>query len=60
MPTYVYQCIEDDGSEGEIFEVVQPMSADPLTKHPESGQGAPGRAAERARYALKRPRAKKY
>ena len=38
MPTYVYQCIEDDGSEGEIFEVVQPMSADPLTEHPETGQ----------------------
>ena len=38
MPTYVYQVITDDDSEGEIFEVVQPMSDDPLTKHPETGE----------------------
>ena len=37
MPTYVYQVITDDGSEGEIFEVVQKMSDPPLTKHPETG-----------------------
>jgi hypothetical protein len=38
MPTYVYQVITDDGSEGEVFEVVQKMSDKPLTKHPETGR----------------------
>jgi predicted nucleic acid-binding Zn ribbon protein len=38
MPTYVYQVIKEDGSEGEIFEVVQKMSEEPLTKHPETGE----------------------
>jgi len=38
MPTYVYQVIEDDGSEGEVFEVVQRMAEDPLETHPESGK----------------------
>jgi hypothetical protein len=37
MPTYVYQVITDDGSEGEVFEVVQKMTDKPLTKHPETG-----------------------
>ncbi len=37
MPTYVYQVVTDDGSEGEIFEVVQRMSDPPLEKHPETG-----------------------
>ena len=37
MPTYLYQVQTDDDSEGEIFEVVQPMSERPLTKHPETG-----------------------
>ncbi|MHC4428599.1 MAG: FmdB family zinc ribbon protein [Planctomycetota bacterium] len=37
MPTYVYQVITDDGSEGEIFEVVQKMSDPPLETHPETG-----------------------
>ncbi|MAB27990.1 MAG: FmdB family transcriptional regulator [Planctomycetaceae bacterium] len=37
MPTYVYAVILEDGSNGEHFEVVQPMSDDALTKHPESG-----------------------
>jgi hypothetical protein len=37
MPTYVYQVITDDESEGEIFEVVQKMSDPPLTEHPETG-----------------------
>ena len=37
VPTYTYQVITDDDSEGEIFEVIQPMSDDPLTKHPETG-----------------------
>jgi hypothetical protein len=38
MPLYVYQVIEADGSEGEIFEVLQGMKDPPLTKHPETGQ----------------------
>lgn len=38
MPTYVYQVINDDGSEGETFEIFQKMSDAPLTKHPESGK----------------------
>jgi len=37
MPTYVYQVINKDGSDGEVFEVVQRMADKPLTKHPESG-----------------------
>ncbi len=37
MPTYVYQVITDDDTEGEIFEVFQKMSDDALTEHPESG-----------------------
>ncbi len=38
MPTYVYEVIEPDGSGGERFEVVQPMSADPLDAHPLTGK----------------------
>ncbi len=38
MPTYVYQVIEDDGSEGEVFEVVQRMSEPALETHPETGK----------------------
>lgn len=38
MPTYVYQVINDDGSDGEVFEVVQKMSEAPLKKHPETGK----------------------
>ena len=38
MPTYVYQVIKPDGSEGEMFEVVQKMSEPALTKHPETGE----------------------
>jgi hypothetical protein len=38
MPLYVYQVIEDDGSEGEVFEVLQEMSEAPLTQHPENGK----------------------
>ena len=37
MPTYVYQVINNDGSEGETFELFQKMSDAALTKHPESG-----------------------
>ncbi len=38
MPTYVYQIINDDGSPGEIFEVVQKMTDPPLETHPETGR----------------------
>lgn len=38
MPTYVYQVINEDGSEGEVFEVFQKMSDQPLTRHPETGR----------------------
>ena len=38
MPTYVYQVINDDGSEGETFEVIQKMTDAALTKHPETGK----------------------
>lgn len=38
MPLYVYQVIEDDGSEGEVFEVLQSMSEPTLTHHPETGK----------------------
>ncbi len=37
MPTYVYQVVTEDDSEGEVFEVVQRMADAPLTKHPETG-----------------------
>lgn len=38
MPLYVYQVIEADGQEGEIFEVLQEMSEPPLARHPENGK----------------------
>jgi predicted nucleic acid-binding Zn ribbon protein len=38
MPLYVYQVIEPDGSDGEVFEVMQRMNEEPLSKHPESGK----------------------
>ena len=38
MPTYVYQIIHADGSEGESFEVFQRMSDPALTHHPETGE----------------------
>jgi len=38
MPTYVYRIINEDGSEGETFEVFQKMSDPPLTEHPETGE----------------------
>ena len=38
MPTYVYEVIEKNGSGGERFELVQPMSDDPITEHPETDQ----------------------
>jgi hypothetical protein len=38
MPLYVYQVIEADGSDGEVFEVLQEMAEPALTHHPETGQ----------------------
>jgi hypothetical protein len=37
MPLYLYEVINNDGTGGEVFEVLQPMSEAPLTAHPESG-----------------------
>jgi predicted nucleic acid-binding Zn ribbon protein len=37
MPTYVYEVIGEDGQPGERFEVVQKMTDDPLSEHPETG-----------------------
>lgn len=37
MPIYVYEVVLPDGSGGETFEAIQPMSAAPLTTHPETG-----------------------
>jgi predicted nucleic acid-binding Zn ribbon protein len=37
VPTYTYQVITNDDSEGEIFEVVQRMADTPLKKHPDTG-----------------------
>jgi len=38
MPLYIYAVIEADGSDGEVFEVLQDMNESPLTLHPETGQ----------------------
>ena len=38
MPSYTYQVIHDDGSEGEIFEEVHGMNDPPLTEHPITGE----------------------
>ena len=38
MPLYQYEVVLPDGSGGEQFEWLQPMSAAPLKKHPETGQ----------------------
>ena len=37
VPTYMCQIINEDGSEGPIFEIEQSMTDPPLTRHPESG-----------------------
>lgn len=37
MPTYVYQEILPDGSEGSTFEIIQPMSEPSLKTHPVTG-----------------------
>ncbi|HYH64156.1 MAG TPA: FmdB family transcriptional regulator [Urbifossiella sp.] len=38
MPIYVYEEVLPDGSGGEPFEVIQPMSAAALTTHPDTGK----------------------
>jgi hypothetical protein len=39
MPTYVYEVLDGQGqATGERFEVVQSMTDEPLTNHPETGQ----------------------
>lgn len=38
MPLYVYQVITDDGSEGEVFEILQSMDEAPLATHPTDGR----------------------
>ncbi|MGB0263726.1 MAG: FmdB family zinc ribbon protein [Opitutales bacterium] len=37
MPTYLYQEILPDGSEGECFEIIQRMSEPALQTHPKTG-----------------------
>lgn len=37
MPTYVYQEILPDGSDGEAFEYIQKMADHPLKTHPKTG-----------------------
>lgn len=38
MPIYVYEVVLPDGSGGDTFEWLQPMSAAALTLHPETGE----------------------
>jgi len=38
MPTYTYQVIHEDGSEGEVFTAMHGMSEPPLAEHPETGE----------------------
>lgn len=38
MPLYVYEVLNDDGSVGETFEIIQKMTDSPLITHPETGQ----------------------
>lgn len=38
MPTYVYEVINQDGTPGERFDVIQRMSDPILTTHPETGE----------------------
>lgn len=38
MPTYTYQVIHADGTEGETFEWIQRMTDPPLAAHPETGE----------------------
>ena len=38
MPLYVYEVVLPDGTGGEQFEVLQPMTAAALTTHPDTGE----------------------
>ena len=38
MPVYTYQIINEDGSDGEMFDVIRKMSDESLSVHPETGQ----------------------
>jgi predicted nucleic acid-binding Zn ribbon protein len=38
MPLYEYVILNEDGSEGETFEVLQKISDPPLKTHPQTGQ----------------------
>jgi predicted nucleic acid-binding Zn ribbon protein len=38
MPLYEYVILNDDGTEGETFEVLQKISDPPLKNHPQTGQ----------------------
>ncbi len=38
MPLYVYEVLNDDGSVGETFEILQKMTDEQLITHPETGQ----------------------
>jgi hypothetical protein len=38
MPIYEYVVINEDGSEGEQFELMESIHAPALTKHPQTGQ----------------------
>src|SRR3954471_3307562 len=39
MPTYVYEILDSSGKPtGKTFEAIQSIKAEPLTKHPETGQ----------------------
>ena len=38
LPTYVYEVITEDGSQGEQFEVVHGIKEPALTQHPETGE----------------------
>ena len=38
MPTYVYQIVTADGTEGRVFEVIQKMSDEALTTDPKTGE----------------------
>ena len=38
MPVYTYEVINPDGSPGETFELLEPLSAVPLERHPDTGR----------------------
>ena len=38
MPMYVYEVVREDGEPGERFELLQRITEDALTVHPESGE----------------------